>query len=473
MISNHQEVAQYLKKNDIVLYDKYKTFLDKPELLLEEVIRYYQWIFEIQDFSKLNLQDLCNRNHLNLFIYAFESKPELADGFINHFVQSFRNSFDYETRKWSADLIFNTFIHQCSEREFDLLAMYALVGATYDRFSRYLIRVHVDPSLNLAFKEVVQFFELIINQSFFDELKAEVDAKRQNSFYFKPSDTPINLPKQIAQGATSNPTTTNSHGSNGIDEDTRRQLEALKKAQANSEAEFMKWDKAEQKALKKAEKENGGSEAKRKLWLVKSSNAKKMAKLEAQNKKAQLPYDNLNSADDIVPKTDEDRELVLKSLRSYAKKQGLHVSYRDLIEQESDGGMIGYTLDTPADVSFGSDSDAARQEGMAANTMGTRSATANGTVGSYGNNEQHPTTSGGSSNADDENMERLKKLQKNSDLPIDTIGLQHRSGSDATGSRDAYANALDNNENSDDTTASGNNKFAPRPDIKIIKIRRY
>ncbi len=197
-----------------------------------------------------------------------------------------------------------------------------------------------------------------------------------------------------------------------------------------------------------------------------------MAKLEAQNKKAQLPYDNLNSADDIVPKTDEDRELVLKSLRSYAKKQGLHVSYRDLIEQESDGGMIGYTLETPTDVSFGSDSDTARQAGMPASAMGTRGATSNGTVGSYGNNEPYPTTSDGSSNAADENMERLKKLQKNSDLPIDAIGLQHRSGNDATGSRDAYGNALDNNENSDGAT-NRNNKFAPRPDIKIIKIRRY
>ncbi len=421
MISSHQEVAQYLKKNDIVLYEKYKPFLDKPAALLEEIIRHYQWIFEIQDFSKLNLQDICNRNHLNLFIYVFEQKPELANDFINHFVQSFRNSFDYVERKWSADLIFNTIIHQCSNREFDLLAMYALVGATYDRFSHYLIRLHVDPSLNLRFKEVVQFFELIINQSFFDELKAEVDVKRQNSFYFKPSDTPITLPTQRVVASEEDDA-----DRAYLDNDTREQLEMLKRAQANSEAEFSKWDKADKKAqkklAKKAKKENPEEEKpeKKRFWLIKPSSAKKLARLESRHKHLPLTYDNIENTDDIVPKTDVDRQLVLKSLRSYAKRKGLNVSYRDLIEQESDGGMIGYT---PAH-----------------------------RVHSQHEDVQHEVTN---------------QLPSHQETAIDDISLQPNIDTPI----EEFDSFMDNEETMENKSSS--NKFAPRPDIKIIKIRRY
>ncbi len=58
---------------------------------------------------------------------------------------------------------------------------------------------------------------------------------------------------------------------------------------------------------------------------------------------------------------------------------------------------------------------------------------------------------------------------KDSEVSIDSIGLQYRSGN--THNEDNEQQEVDTNTSTDDTTIS--NKFPPRPDIKIIKIRRY
>ncbi len=236
------QVKQYLKRNEKNLYREYRGSLSDPVALVNQLVRHYQWIYEIQDFRYLDLQDRANKNYLNLFLYGLERSDELASDFINYFVFSFRNAFDIDTRTWNIDLIFNTFIHQCSYHEFDLIAMYSLIGATFDRFTKFIIKMKIEPKLNMTLKDVVAFFELIINQKFYEELKTEIYNKRKNSYYFKAPDIQVYFPKdrviepwehKRARNKTTVRKTFN-----------KKELEMLKNAQANAELEFEKWENA-------------------------------------------------------------------------------------------------------------------------------------------------------------------------------------------------------------------------------------
>ena len=233
------QVKQYLKRNEKNLYHQYRTSLSNPVALVNQVVRHYQWIYEIQDYTYLDLQDRANKNYLNLFLYGLEASDELASDFINYFVFSFKNAFDVDTRTWNIDLIFNTFIHQCSYHEFDLIAMYALIGATFDRFTKFIIRMKINPKLSMTLKDIVNFFELIINQEFYNDLKKEVNNKRKNSFYFKTPDIDVVFPSDRVIEPWER-----KHKSFKTVRKTynKKDLEMLKRAQANSEAQFEKWE---------------------------------------------------------------------------------------------------------------------------------------------------------------------------------------------------------------------------------------
>ncbi len=242
----NQQVKQYLKKNETNLYGEYKSSLNNSVALVNQVVRHYQWIFEIQDFTYLDLQDRANKNYLNLFMYGLEQSEELANDFINYFVFSFRNAYNVETKKWSLDLIFNTFIHQASYHEFDLIAMYALIGATYDRFPKFFPHLKINPKLSMGLEQVIDFFELIVNQDFYNELKAEILNKRKNSYYFKKPDIEVHFPEdRIMDPKVRYPWWKVSKwfkAKKPVGMSPARQLELLKQAQSNAETEFEKWD---------------------------------------------------------------------------------------------------------------------------------------------------------------------------------------------------------------------------------------
>ncbi len=222
------QVIKYLKKNDRNLYNQFKDCIANPVVLVNRLVRHYQWIFEIRDLSSLDLQDRFNKNYLNLFLYAMESDNELANNFINYFAFSCRNCFDFNSRTWNIDLIFNTLIHQCSTNEFDLVAMYVLMASTFDRFIKFFYVFEPNDKLTLNADEVFELFLLIVNQTFYDDLKHEILIKRRNSFYHKQRDFEIRLPLK------------------GDDLIKKQKVESLKLAKERSEQEFIKWDYSSQ-----------------------------------------------------------------------------------------------------------------------------------------------------------------------------------------------------------------------------------
>lgn len=223
-----REITKYLKRNDKNLYNEYKDCITTPIMLVNRLVRHYQWIFEIKDFSHLDLQDRLNKNYLNLFLYGMENDEELASNFVNYLVFSLRNAFDFEKRIWNLDLIFNIFIHHASEHEFNLFAMYVLLASTYDRSIKFVLNLQINNKLQMELKEVLDLFELIIDQNFYDELKHEITLKRKHSFYHKEPAIDIKLPPTTEQLA------------------KMKELAILKKAQAIAEKEFKQWDIAKE-----------------------------------------------------------------------------------------------------------------------------------------------------------------------------------------------------------------------------------
>lgn len=226
-MAEFNQIVKYLKRNDRNLYNQYKDCITNPIVLVNRLVRYYQWFFEIRDFTRLDLQDRQNKNYLNLFLYAMENDAELVNNFINYFTFSLRNAFDYNKRTWNIDLIFNILIHQSSNNEFDLVAMYILMAATFDRFIKFFQNFECKEKLMMSPDEVFELFLLIVNQEFYNDLKHEIINKRKNSFYHKKPDIEIKLPLKEN------------------DLIKLKKVEALKKAQTISENEFKKWDQQE------------------------------------------------------------------------------------------------------------------------------------------------------------------------------------------------------------------------------------
>lgn len=222
-MAEYRDIVKYLKRNDKNLYNEYKDTLSSPVLLVNKLVRHYQWYFEIRDFSKLDLQDRRNKNYLNLFMYALETDHELANNFINFFTFSLKNAFDIDERTWNIDLIFNSLIHQSTKHEFYLVGMYVLIAATFDRFIKFFDFFEPKEKLGLNPDEVFELFLLIVNQSFYEELKTEIARKRLKSFYHK-SDVQIDFRTHEEK------------------EKMHERLEKFKLAQKIAEVEFDNWD---------------------------------------------------------------------------------------------------------------------------------------------------------------------------------------------------------------------------------------
>ena len=221
-------VIKYLKKNDRNLYNQFKDCIANPVVLVNKLVRHYQWIFEIRDISILDLQDRYNKNYLNLFLYAMECDNELANNFINYFAFCFRNCFDFNSRSWNIDLIFNTFIHKSTSNEFDLVAMYVLIASTFDRFIKFFNVFEPKEKLMLSADEVFELFMLIVDQQFYDDLKNEIVIKRRNSFYHKQPDFEIRLPLR------------------GNDLIKKQKVNLFSRTKDRVEQEFEKWDNSSQ-----------------------------------------------------------------------------------------------------------------------------------------------------------------------------------------------------------------------------------
>ena len=133
----------------------------------------------------MNLQDRYNKNYLNLFIYALESSEELMDEFFNYFTNCFRIAYNNEIKEWNLDLIFNLLIHRSRDSEFDLISMYILIGSTYNRIRDYIKNTKVNEKIGFDGEVMLQLFDNIVDQEFYDEVKVEILNKRSNSFYHK------------------------------------------------------------------------------------------------------------------------------------------------------------------------------------------------------------------------------------------------------------------------------------------------
>lgn len=172
------EIKKYLKKEDPALYSTFGKLLYEPVLLANQLIRHYQWIYLRGDIDNLLLDDRFNKNYLNLFIYALESSKEFADKFISYFVYSLQLAFNNKTKKWDMQIISDILINRKRAYKFDLIAMYALMASTYDRIIDIVEEVEPNVILKTSKKDILDLFNKIIDQNFYENLKREIKHNR-------------------------------------------------------------------------------------------------------------------------------------------------------------------------------------------------------------------------------------------------------------------------------------------------------
>lgn len=174
-----KELIKYLKKNDPALWRTIGKNINNPTVLVNELIRHYQWIFQMGDIDGLDLGDRINKNYKALFVFALENNIEFRDEFFNYILFVFKIAFDYNTKTWDKEVIQNILINNKRLFWFDYASMYTLIASSYDQIRPIIMNEFiVGPENDINKKYLVKLFDAIVNQKFFDKIKEQIKSER-------------------------------------------------------------------------------------------------------------------------------------------------------------------------------------------------------------------------------------------------------------------------------------------------------
>lgn len=167
-----------LKEVDIVAYKTMAKKMKNPLELVNELIRHYQWILKHGDLDKLNLQDNNNRIYQDLFIYAMTSSKDFSDEFYNYFINCVKIAYNKKTRRWNFRLVNEIIVNSKRLYHFDVAAMYILIATTLGELQEYINNININKIIHITHTHVIELFEGIVSQRFYNELKKKIINKR-------------------------------------------------------------------------------------------------------------------------------------------------------------------------------------------------------------------------------------------------------------------------------------------------------
>ncbi len=179
---NTKEFVKFIKKNDPVVWKTIGKNINNPTVLTNELIRHYQWIFQMGDIDNLDLGDRLNKYYKELFVHSLKNNPEFRDEFLNYILFVLRTAYNENSKNWDRDIIMNIFVNNKRLFWFDFAAMYALIASSYSEIRPIIENEFVvDPEIGVEKQGLLRLFDGISNQKFFDELKRLIKKERLNT----------------------------------------------------------------------------------------------------------------------------------------------------------------------------------------------------------------------------------------------------------------------------------------------------
>ncbi len=179
---NTKEFAKFIKKNDPVVWKTVGKNINNPTVLVNELIRHYQWIFQMGDIDNLDLGDRLNKYYKELFVHSLKSDSTFRDEFLNYMLFTLKIGFNDSTKSWDKDIIVNIFVNNKRLFWFDFSAMYVLIASSYSEIRPIIENeFNVDPEIGLDKQNLLKLFDGISNQKFFNELKQLIKKERLNT----------------------------------------------------------------------------------------------------------------------------------------------------------------------------------------------------------------------------------------------------------------------------------------------------
>ncbi len=179
---NTKEFAKFIKKNDPTVWKTVGKNINNPTVLTNELIRHYQWIFQMGDIDNLDLGDRLNKYYKELFVHSLKNDPSFRDEFFNYVLFVLRPAFVESSKNWDRDILLNIFVNNKRLFWFDFAAMYALIASIYSEI-RPIIQNEfiVDTEIGIDKQYFLKLFDGIANQKFYNELKQLIKKERLNT----------------------------------------------------------------------------------------------------------------------------------------------------------------------------------------------------------------------------------------------------------------------------------------------------
>ncbi len=179
---NTKEFAKFIKKNDPTVWKTIGKNINNPTVLTNEIIRHYQWIFQMGDIDNLDLGDRLNKYYKGLFVHSLKNDPLFRDEFFNYILFVFKVAFNENSKTWDRDIITNIFVNNRRLFWFDFAAMYTLIASSYSEIRPIIENEYnCDPEIGIEKKQLIKLFDGISNQKFFNELKQLIKKERLNT----------------------------------------------------------------------------------------------------------------------------------------------------------------------------------------------------------------------------------------------------------------------------------------------------
>ena len=181
-VKNEKSLKYYQKKLkdcDYITYKLMKNDMKDPLLLVNNVIRHYQWILLHGDLSNFNLQHPDIKIYQDLFIFGLTSSKEFADEIYNYFIYTVSLAYNNKNKRWNSSLLKELIVNSKRLYHFDVAAMYILIVTTIEEMQNYINNININEKINIPHGKVIELIEKISTQKFYDEIKKMILGKRE------------------------------------------------------------------------------------------------------------------------------------------------------------------------------------------------------------------------------------------------------------------------------------------------------
>lgn len=168
---NLKYFKEKLKNYNYFIYKLMSNKMNKPVVLLESLIDYFQYEIINKNTLLLNFNSLDNRAIIDLFVFAITSKKAIADTFYNNFISCLSLAFDQNNQKWDKDVVCEILVKNKYIKKYDLAAMSILINKSIDILKAYIVNLKQDnKTSNIPLNNIFDLFEMIANDDFIYQL---------------------------------------------------------------------------------------------------------------------------------------------------------------------------------------------------------------------------------------------------------------------------------------------------------------